>query len=186
MAPVTSVYVIGAEPLRHKIGVSVDVKARRASLQTGHYNRLTIEYATPVDRAVEVERTAHGFLADKRLEGEWFAVDARTATEAVGHAKRSLFWRDLGSVRVGEGLICVSNWGDGVGWGPQVGHIYTFAGAEEGGWHIDLTEFPEADRWWALANFMPAPVSPLMNWGIELSPVAANGGAIIHDPGDVI
>jgi len=81
----TFVYVVGpAEGTgAHKIGISVDVTGRLASLQTGHPARLAVAFAVPHRRAARVEALAHSALADWRLSGEWFDCPASMAMGAV-------------------------------------------------------------------------------------------------------
>lgn len=179
------VYVISAEPGVHKIGLTEDVKARRSALQTGHYKRLKVEFSLKTDTAAKVERYAHDQLASKRLEGEWFAVDAATAIRAVKLAERSIFWSVRGFIERGERVICVSADRSERN-APRVGKIYTVSDAVEDGWHIDLAELPESRYWWYLGDFMPAPEGKVMHWGIDLTPLAANNRPPIIDPGEVI
>lgn len=53
-----------------KIGVTVDLKKRIASLQTGHAGALRLVHWEPGDRSDE--RNAHDAFAEHRVRGEWF------------------------------------------------------------------------------------------------------------------
>jgi hypothetical protein len=79
-APETHVYIISAQGGPQKIGIAGDVEARRRALQTASPHRLAIAFSVPHPEALRVERVAHHILADRRLSGEWFAVDPDRAT----------------------------------------------------------------------------------------------------------
>jgi len=77
----SSVYVIGADR-GVKIGRSQSPHERLKALQTASPLPLVLHHVsvdTPL--AAAIENLAHQYLAERRLEGEWFDV---TATEAVG------------------------------------------------------------------------------------------------------
>ncbi|MGM4906279.1 GIY-YIG nuclease family protein [Tardiphaga sp. 866_E4_N2_1] len=67
------------EPLRPiKIGITGNMAARLASIQTGSHVKLraTMAINTPQrEIARSFEAAFHAFYADHRLEGEWFDVD---------------------------------------------------------------------------------------------------------------
>lgn len=66
------VYFIGAGKAGPvKIGIAADPRARIASLQTGHYEPLTLLAVTAGGREAEV--AYHARFASARLHGEWFA-----------------------------------------------------------------------------------------------------------------
>lgn len=82
------VYVIGPEGGPYKIGVSDDVDVRRQQIQSRHPRPLLVKYRLKVLASLrfDVERTAHLRLESDRVEGEWFAVDAAVAAEAIQEA----------------------------------------------------------------------------------------------------
>lgn len=70
-----------------KIGVTGDLQARMAQLQTGSPYPLRLAYSTPVwGDAYAVEAEAHAMLDRHRLAGEWFGVPADVAVAAVNGA----------------------------------------------------------------------------------------------------
>jgi len=70
-----------------KIGVTGDLQARLAQLQTGSPYPLRLAYSTPVwGDAYAVEAEAHAMLDRHRLAGEWFGVPADVAVAAVNGA----------------------------------------------------------------------------------------------------
>ncbi len=70
-----------------KIGVTGDLQARMAQLQTGSPYPLHLAYSTPVwGDAYAVEAEAHAMLGRHRLAGEWFGVPADVAVAAVSGA----------------------------------------------------------------------------------------------------
>lgn len=77
------VYVISAGPDRQKVGKARDPEERRRLLQTGSTELLVTLHHQHVANARGVEGMAHQKLASHRLHGEWFAVDAQTAINAV-------------------------------------------------------------------------------------------------------
>jgi hypothetical protein len=85
------------EPLRPvKIGITANMKARLASVQTGSHQRLSYiaAFNTPNrDIATSFERAFHGFYASARLEGEWFNVDPIDAIQVACDSLRNHFAR---------------------------------------------------------------------------------------------
>jgi hypothetical protein len=88
VTPDDFVYVIRLDDERHKIGISKRPAERLHCLQISHPSRLEIVYLLKTNRSLTVERESHRILAKHRLRGEWFAVDAKTAIEAVLRADR--------------------------------------------------------------------------------------------------
>lgn len=87
------VYVICPEDENHtvcKIGVSNDVGARLASLQTGCWTRLRVHRTFKVfgTKASYIESLMHKAAESKfgRLEGEWFGVAAEEAVQLIREA----------------------------------------------------------------------------------------------------
>lgn len=85
------------EPLRPvKIGITGNVAARLASIQTGSHRKLHVAMAinTPNrDIARSFESAFHSFYADKRFEGEWFDVDPIDAMSMFCVAFKDYFIR---------------------------------------------------------------------------------------------
>lgn len=80
------VYVIihPAWPHRVKIGSALDVDSRLADYQTYAPDRAyRVLHTIYSDDRNEAERTIHTWLADKRLLGEWFAMDPREACSVL-------------------------------------------------------------------------------------------------------
>lgn len=77
-----SIYVIGcAEPMAIKIGFTTkSPRARLKQLQTGNPQKLTLIGWYP--GSLREEREIHESLAEFRLTGEWFRVEA-AANEAL-------------------------------------------------------------------------------------------------------
>lgn len=68
-----SVYFITARELNIcKIGVAIDAKKRRSSLQTSCPARLTLEAVLP--GSYKLERDLHIRFAEHRINGEWFKI----------------------------------------------------------------------------------------------------------------
>lgn len=78
------VYVIKDEAGRVKIGSSNDPSRRLKELQTGHPERLTLEFigASTIDGAV-IERMAHNVLHNYRINNEWFSISTAYAISAI-------------------------------------------------------------------------------------------------------
>lgn len=79
------VYVIGSQRGMQKIGVAARPELRLAQLQTASGLRLELHLfvrGAGLD-AFELERLAHGHLAARRREGEWFDVTPGQAIDAV-------------------------------------------------------------------------------------------------------
>jgi len=85
------------EPLRPvKIGITGNVAARLASIQTGSHRKLHVAMAinTPNrDIARSFESAFHAFYAEKRFEGEWFDVDPIDAMSMFCIAFKDYFIR---------------------------------------------------------------------------------------------
>lgn len=70
-----NLYLLNLEGTRFcKIGVAADVQKRVAYIQTGSPISVIVAavFATPY--ALEVERAAHRYLADRKVRGEWFNI----------------------------------------------------------------------------------------------------------------
>ncbi len=106
----TSVYVIEGGHGLVKIGISTNVQARLATLQTSSPFPLRLVFEAGCDDAMMAEQEAHAALARYRMAGEWFDVPAHMAIAAVAEAAgriiehdsdsepaiwKSLFWRSL-------------------------------------------------------------------------------------------
>jgi predicted GIY-YIG superfamily endonuclease len=86
------VYVIGTATGPLKIGIANDPRSRLASIQSGSYVKLLVQYfiaALPSD-ALRIERAAHKALSKHRLSGEWFNVSCETAKAAILKAARAV------------------------------------------------------------------------------------------------
>lgn len=144
------IYVISAGPLAQKIGISKNPGDRLAALQTGHYARLSLEFARSSRDAQAVERAAHQAAEVYRLNGEWFSISPELAVSLVKSVINRLDgqpddeWSAIGgwSHKIGDRVIC--RWSDYPGWPeplPIVGETYTVAHVYEDG-QIDLAELP--------------------------------------------
>jgi hypothetical protein len=82
------IYVAGAEAGPMKIGLAKEPGSRLRGIQTGHAARVKIHatFPVPVERSRDIELRAHWLLRHAHAHGEWFAVDAATATEAAREA----------------------------------------------------------------------------------------------------
>lgn len=85
------IYVISDESGRHKIGSARDPIARRATLQTGSADRLTLVFAAAAEGSnyFAVEHVAHTIMGAWRVGrggDEWFAAPASVAIGAVYEA----------------------------------------------------------------------------------------------------
>lgn len=80
-----NLYVIGSDGGPMKVGLANNTARRLRSIQTGSSRKVRVLFEAPVATALarDVERRAHWLLRDSRAHGEWFTVDARTATEAA-------------------------------------------------------------------------------------------------------
>lgn len=77
-------YIIGASrdgPL--KIGISEDPYKRRATLQSGHPERLEVYWVYPCPSSAVIEPVIHALMRPFRMEGEWFRVPMETAMAAL-------------------------------------------------------------------------------------------------------
>jgi hypothetical protein len=82
----TYLYVIGRHQGPVKIGISRDPSARLGSLQTGCPFKLDLLHKAALPSRVDAERQEgiiHDTYRDHWIRGEWFRLDADTATEAV-------------------------------------------------------------------------------------------------------
>jgi hypothetical protein len=66
-----------------KIGTAIDVRARFSTLQTGHYERLTL--IRQVEGAEAQERWLHAQFDTLRIRGEWFRFDPAMLTIQPPH-----------------------------------------------------------------------------------------------------
>lgn len=82
------IYVIGSARGPKKVGSARSLNSRLRQLQTGHHQKLAVEFSivVPDDIANQVERRAHFLLSSHRAEGEWFRVGKRVAAAAVKQA----------------------------------------------------------------------------------------------------
>jgi hypothetical protein len=79
-----NLYIIGNLELgTYKIGVSVNVKKRLKTLQTGSPVPLTLVASKPVDDMYSTEEKTHIKLAAYRLHGEWFKLTYEQALAAI-------------------------------------------------------------------------------------------------------
>ena len=69
------VYAIHSHGPFYKIGCSFDVNQRLATLQTGNPLKLRIVGTFKVDDVYSLEEKIHKLLDDRRINGEWFAMD---------------------------------------------------------------------------------------------------------------
>lgn len=85
---VTELYVVGSPRGPKKVGVANNPVLRLKQLRTGSSRRLELLFTTPAPDgiAVDIERRAHWLLREKKTHGEWFAVSAKEAIDAVQRA----------------------------------------------------------------------------------------------------
>lgn len=84
-----AVYVITGKGNPCKIGFSADPYERMARLQTSTPDQLHLAFAIWFETqkaARKVEQFSHKRLAEKKIKGEWFLVDADEAIDAISHA----------------------------------------------------------------------------------------------------
>ena len=81
-----NVYVIQGDHGLVKIGISTNVAARLATLQTSSPYQLRLVFSAPCADAMRAEQEAHAALDSLRMAGEWFDVPAATAIAAVQDA----------------------------------------------------------------------------------------------------
>jgi len=92
------IYVIETDNREVKIGITKNLKNRMRAFSTANYLK-PIVVATYVnaddDRNIDrfIEKEAHSLLADRRANGEWFAVPIETAQLAVEMAADKLRYR---------------------------------------------------------------------------------------------
>lgn len=83
----TSLYVMAASDAGPcKIGITGNLKRRRAAVQTGCAEPLIIwsAWSTPDDEARNTEMLVHRQFAEQRLKGEWFAITVKEAEDFIG------------------------------------------------------------------------------------------------------
>lgn len=86
MREITYVYAIGRYEGPVKVGITTDLIARLRQIQTGSAFKLQLIYAAPTPErevARSHERDLLALYADRRLEGEWFDMDADHVIEAI-------------------------------------------------------------------------------------------------------
>jgi predicted GIY-YIG superfamily endonuclease len=86
MAQIYYVYAIGREEGPVKIGITSNLVSRLSSLNTASSFPLRLIYAQPCkdqQHATMHEASCHRYHEEKRLNGEWFDVDADAAIEAI-------------------------------------------------------------------------------------------------------
>lgn len=78
------IYVITAGG-KTKIGISSDIEARLAWIQSGNPNPISVALRLPgvLHKVHAVERESHRRLNEHRVAGEWFDVDAERAVALV-------------------------------------------------------------------------------------------------------
>jgi hypothetical protein len=92
-----AVYVISyGENAPRKIGFARDPAARLATLQTGHPEKLRVEYLlwTPTHSVASlIERRVHAALkkAGARVSGEWFRITLFAASETIRRGAEKLY-----------------------------------------------------------------------------------------------
>ena len=82
----TSVYVIGCEVARIKVGISRDPEQRLADLQCGSPVKLALVHVEPLApelRPQAVEGKAHDLLEPNWAHGEWFNASVEQAIAAI-------------------------------------------------------------------------------------------------------
>jgi hypothetical protein len=79
------VYVVGVATNPVKIGLATNVPKRVANLQIGCPDRLVVHAAVPISAGLAgaVESAAHRRFSEFWRHGEWFNIEAETATAAV-------------------------------------------------------------------------------------------------------
>jgi hypothetical protein len=86
-----AIYVVRSEPGPVKVGIATNPRARLSQLRTASAVPLHLDFAAETEGdARALERRAHALLAERRLAGEWFAVDSREAVAAVRRAAQEL------------------------------------------------------------------------------------------------
>jgi hypothetical protein len=89
------IYAIGSDA-NQKIGFSSNVEQRLTTLQTGNPERLRVHHKIEIEggegRARLVERMIHKQYSHKRVNGEWFSMTPKEATNALVFAE--IAWVD--------------------------------------------------------------------------------------------
>lgn len=80
------IYAIGTDT-KTKIGISQDVNARLATIQTGNPETLRIHYAFKIDksRAAKLESHIHKEYNHHKIRGEWFNLDECEAVKILSY-----------------------------------------------------------------------------------------------------
>lgn len=102
----TFVYCIGSEDGPVKFGITTNLSSRLSSLQTGSPRKLELIWVyTTEDRnaALRMERNIHA-VAEPRLEGEWFDIDAALAFQHLTMELQELFDGSLKCAHAGKRL----------------------------------------------------------------------------------
>lgn len=102
----TFVYAIGSEDGPVKFGITTNLASRLSSLQTGSPRKLELiwVYTAPDrDTALKMERRIHE-VAQPRLEGEWFDIDADLAFQHLTMELEELFDGSLKCAHAGKRL----------------------------------------------------------------------------------
>lgn len=68
------IYSIIDESNRRKLGMAQDVDMRRAELQVGNAELLTVEYRLFVKNMKKAEMSLHMLFARDNIRGEWFCI----------------------------------------------------------------------------------------------------------------
>lgn len=100
-----NIYIISAGDAC-KVGVAKDVENRIVALRTGSPHPLTVQHTMRCKNsrvAYKIENICHRILADKRLEGEWFACTPIEAVIALNEAVLEFAANDLRYVDVPRG-----------------------------------------------------------------------------------
>lgn len=100
-----NIYIISAGDAC-KIGVAKDVENRIVALRTGSPHPLTVQHTMRCKNsrvAYKIEHLCHRVLADKRLEGEWFACTPMEAVIALNEAVLEFAANDLRYVDMPRG-----------------------------------------------------------------------------------
>lgn len=74
------VYLIAGDGA-HKIGLATDPEARLSNLQTASHKQLAMVHKIKTNNMRALEASLHQKYADKRLNGEWFALDPADVAE---------------------------------------------------------------------------------------------------------
>jgi hypothetical protein len=75
------IYILKCD-IAYKIGVAGSVASRLRSCQTGNPLKITCEYSRLVRNPKTVESLLHTLFSEKRMSGEWFALNSRDVIKA--------------------------------------------------------------------------------------------------------